>query len=124
MKTITITTNCDSSGYHTNTVQGCRGCCTASPEAAALDTADVYCADSGQYLGQCRHSDYDLLRMTDVVLTIAHLDHVPENCAPENLRAWCQRCHLRYDAEHHKQTAYRTRKNAALTIDMWADHAA
>lgn len=89
-----------------------------------LDTADVYCADSGQYLGQCRHSDYDLLRMTDVVLTIAHLDHVPENCAPENLRAWCQRCHLRYDAEHHKQTAYRTRKNAALTIDMWADHAA
>ena len=60
----------------------------------------------------------------DIVLTIAHLDHVPENCADENLRAWCQRCHLRYDAEHHKQTAYRTRKNAALTIDMWADHAA
>lgn len=39
MKTITITTNCDSSGYHTNTVQGCRGCCTASPEAAALRLA-------------------------------------------------------------------------------------
>ncbi len=33
-----------------------------------------------------------------VVLTIAHLDHQPENVAPENLRAWCQRCHTTYDA--------------------------
>lgn len=33
-----------------------------------------------------------------VVLTIAHLDHVPENCEPGNLRALCQRCHLTYDA--------------------------
>lgn len=33
-----------------------------------------------------------------VVLTIAHLDHQPENCKPENLRAWCQRCHNTYDA--------------------------
>lgn len=32
-----------------------------------------------------------------VVLTIAHLDHTPENCADENLRAWCQRCHNTYD---------------------------
>lgn len=33
-----------------------------------------------------------------VVLTVAHLDHDPTNCAPENLRALCQRCHNRYDA--------------------------
>jgi hypothetical protein len=33
-----------------------------------------------------------------VVLTTAHLDHVPENCGDENLRAMCQRCHNRYDA--------------------------
>lgn len=33
-----------------------------------------------------------------VVLTIAHLDHTPENCDPANLRAWCQRCHNAYDA--------------------------
>lgn len=32
-----------------------------------------------------------------VVLTVAHLDHQPENCADENLRAMCQRCHNRYD---------------------------
>ena len=33
-----------------------------------------------------------------VVLTIAHLDHNPANNAPENLRAWCQRCHNKFDA--------------------------
>ena len=38
-----------------------------------------------------------------VVLTVAHLDHQPENCADENLKAMCQRCHLRYDAKHHTE---------------------
>jgi hypothetical protein len=32
-----------------------------------------------------------------VVLTIAHLNHTPEDCRPSNLKAWCQRCHLNYD---------------------------
>lgn len=84
-----------------------------------LDSADVYCADTGAHLGQCRHSDYDLARMVDVVLTIAHLDHTPENCEPDNLRALCQRCHLRYDAAHHAQTAYTTRKAKANTSDLF-----
>lgn len=39
-----------------------------------------------------------------VVLTTAHLDHNPANCAANNLRAWCQRCHLTYDAPHHAET--------------------
>lgn len=33
-----------------------------------------------------------------VVLTVAHLDHQPENCDPANLRCWCQKCHNTYDA--------------------------
>lgn len=37
-----------------------------------------------------------------VILTVAHLDHTPEHCDDENLMAMCQRCHLRYDAHHHK----------------------
>jgi 5-methylcytosine-specific restriction endonuclease McrA len=36
-----------------------------------------------------------------IVLTIAHLNHTPEDCRPENLRAWCQRCHLNYDRDTH-----------------------
>lgn len=45
-----------------------------------------------------------------VVLTVAHLDHQPENCGDDNLRAWCQRCHLTYDAAHHAANARETRK--------------
>lgn len=37
-----------------------------------------------------------------VVLTIAHLDHTPENCEDWNLRALCQRCHNRYDMPFRK----------------------
>ena len=39
-----------------------------------------------------------------VVLTVAHLDHTPENCDPSNLRALCQRCHNKYDAKHRAET--------------------
>lgn len=45
-----------------------------------------------------------------VVLTVGHLDHTPENCSPGNLRHWCQRCHLTYDAKHHAETAYMNRR--------------
>jgi hypothetical protein len=53
-----------------------------------------------------------------VVLTVAHLDHTPENCEPENLLAMCQRCHLVYDAEQHKAQASHTRAvKAAVGMD-------
>lgn len=45
-----------------------------------------------------------------VVLTIAHIDHVIENCHPDNLRAWCQRCHLTYDAKLHALTRKATKE--------------
>ena len=46
------------------------------------------------------------------MLTIAHLDHDKENWAvkDERLKALCQRCHLRYDSEHHQKNAARTRE--------------
>lgn len=58
-----------------------------------------------------------------VVLTVAHLDHTPENCSDENLKAMCQRCHLNYDRHHHAQTAYATRKAKANTDDMFPEAA-
>lgn len=66
---------------------------------------------------QC--NDGSSIKLIMIVLTIAHLDHQPENCADENLRAWCQRHHLAYDAEHHKVNAYRTRKDKAQTMEMF-----
>ena len=47
---------------------------------------------------------------SQVVLTVAHLDHEPANCDPANLRALCQRCHLAYDAKHHACNAAQTRR--------------
>lgn len=55
----------------------------------------------------------------EIVLTIAHLDHTPENCADENLRAFCQRCHLSYDAKHHQETAYQTRRSGKAARELF-----
>jgi len=49
-----------------------------------------------------------------VVLTTAHLDHNPANCADTNLIALCQRCHLRYDAGLHAGNAATTRRQHAI----------
>ena len=44
-----------------------------------------------------------------VVLTTAHLDHVPEHCQPENLKSYCNACHLNYDRAQHAKTRANTR---------------
>ncbi len=54
-----------------------------------------------------------------VVLTVAHLDHTPENCTDDNLMAMCQRCHLTYDAAHHAENARRTRRSKRAVADMF-----
>ena len=48
----------------------------------------------------------------------------PENCDTENLRHWCQRCHLVYDGKHHAETAYMTRKAKSNTVDLFAEQIA
>lgn len=55
-----------------------------------------------------------------IVLTVAHLNHQPEDCRPENLAPMCQRHHLAHDLDHHRRTAYATRKAAAQTPDLFA----
>ena len=75
----------------------------------------------GTHDGRCpnMHGEPAYGTGSKVVLTTAHLDHTPENCGPENLKAMCQGCHLHYDKEHHAQTAYRTRKEKAGVTDMF-----
>ncbi|XAZ30654.1 hypothetical protein AAHB34_16035 [Paenarthrobacter ureafaciens] len=48
-----------------------------------------------------------------VILTTAHLNHNPEECEDDNLKAMCQGCHLHYDKDHHAETRAAT-KAAAL----------
>lgn len=54
-----------------------------------------------------------------VVLTTAHLDHVPEHCADDNLRSMCQACHLHYDRDHHAQTRYVTQRKGRAASDLF-----
>ena len=57
-----------------------------------------------------------------VVLTVAHLCHDPSCSNLDHLRAMCNRCHLRYDVEHHKANAARTRlakKEAAGQLTLF-----
>jgi hypothetical protein len=65
--------------------------------------------------GRCneRHHTHHSLTGSKVVLTVAHLDHTPENCAEDNLKAMCQRCHNRYDAPKRRE-GIRERARAAL----------
>lgn len=56
---------------------------------------------------------------TVIVLTVAHLNHQPEDCRPENLAAMCQRHHLAYDSDHHRSTAYATRRARANTPELF-----
>lgn len=74
---------------------------------AVKDAAGWKCQQCGK---QCRKpgEPFDTHRRT---LTVAHLNHTPEDCRPENLMAMCAPCHLRYDAPHHAETR-RRRRNA------------
>ena len=67
-----------------------------------------------------RHGEQALWAKGKIVLTCAHLNHIPEDCRPENLKSMCQRCHLRYDHEHHKRNAAETRRKKANTQEMFA----
>ncbi len=73
----------------------CTGWCGATPHEA----------------GRCDavHNRPHPLTGSKVVLTVAHLDRIPENCGFSNLRALCQRCHLAYDADDHRAQASHTR---------------
>lgn len=54
-----------------------------------------------------------------VILTVAHLNHKPEDVRDENLKALCRRCHLTYDAKHHARNARETVRKKRSTLDMF-----
>ncbi len=86
-----------------------------------------YRDESGQFhdTGEGLYSDTASLdgeQIFQIVLTIAHLDHMPENCGEPgsrpNLRAWCQKCHLNYDQAHHLSSGRKTRNMKKGQMDM------
>lgn len=60
-----------------------------------------------------------VLRDRRFVLTVAHLNHRPEDCRPENLRAWCNPCHGRYDlAATPLKKRLKAERNGQLTLGV------
>jgi hypothetical protein len=77
----------------------------------------------GRHDERCGAANGEPHPVTDsrVVLTVAHLDHVPEHCEPGNLMAMCQRCHLSYDAAHHARNARQTRRKPKAVGELFGE---
>ncbi len=60
------------------------------------------------------------LRIIKIVCTVAHTDGKLDDHCDDNLAFWCQRCHLRHDAEQHRTNAAITRAEKAGQMDLWA----
>jgi hypothetical protein len=62
------------------------------------------------------NSHFKNFKVFKVVLTVAHLDHNPENNNYTNLKALCQKCHLNYDYKHHRETQLKNKFKDQLTL--------
>lgn len=85
-----------------------------------LPSGHIYDDRKGMFLGVGRGSEYDG-KLTRVVLTVAHMDHQPENCSRENLKALCQLCHNRYDAPMRAQGRKDRAREARAASDLFGD---
>ena len=89
-------------------------------DAVAPAYENSRCAVSGNTLPDTSEDMCDFRLAVRIVLTVAHLDHHPDNCDRGNLRALCQRCHLAYDAQHHARNAAATRRARLASGDLFA----
>lgn len=83
------------------------------------DDYNVFCEDTGKPLGMRRLSEYEGKPPILVILTVGHLNHDTSDNRDENLKAWCQRCHLAYDADLHKANAAKTRRAKKAIGDLF-----
>jgi len=85
-------------------------------------TSDQFMAGEVPEETEFEVDDRKIRKAYKVVLTVAHLNHIPEDNGDPgnrpNLRAWCQYHHLRYDAKHHAGTARKTRNAKRGQTDL------
>ena len=75
----------------------------------------VWRDERGELVSEPQPGDAASMRRVRVVIATAHLDHDPANRDPGNLRALCQRCHLRHDlAAHLRQRRVTCRRRYAI----------
>jgi len=79
----------------------------------------MYRATDGKYIDQWYVGDLEgKTKMLEVVCTVAHLDHDPENNEDNNLAFLCQKCHNNYDRKHRNQTIRSNKLRGQLTIQL------
>lgn len=54
-----------------------------------------------------------------VILTVSHQDHNKANNRDSNLKALCQRCHLRHDRAHHVENRKYGRKHRVNQLQIF-----
>lgn len=72
---------------------------------------------AAQWYWERQHLGSD--RPVVIVLTVAHLNHKPEDCRPDNLAVMCQRHHLAYDHDHHRANAQITRRAKSGALELF-----
>ena len=50
----------------------------------------------------CNVENYTIRNGSKIVLSVAHLDQMPENNCHDNLKALCQKCHINHDRPFQK----------------------
>ena len=80
-----------------------------------------WCCEGSPAYPDCRARGGEAHPVTGslVVLTVAHLDHKPENCDRANLKAWCQRCHNTYDLPMRKAGIATRAREALGVVEMF-----
>ncbi len=73
---------------------------TVNGDLYDANNSELIDTETYDYSLDATHTD----RAIKIILTVAHLDHNPQNNDYNNLRAMCQRCHNRYDATHRKES--------------------
>lgn len=87
-----------------------------------FDRADYRCEMTTLDGERCtaRHGQRHPYTGVIVVLTVAHLNHKPEDCSDENLKAACQLCHNRYDLAHRLRNRQRRLRREKQTMELFA----
>lgn len=87
---------------------------------------NIYGAGDGKLLSEADFTAFIMplsnkpkQKAVKVVLTVAHLDHTPENCEDDNLKALCQKHHLEYDKLHHLMNSAETRKKKKKQFELF-----
>lgn len=93
-------------------------------KAISLEVREAagWCCEGSPAWPDCRAANAEPHPATGskVVLTVAHLDHTPENCDRANLKAWCQRCHNTYDMPMRRAGIAERARALAAASDLFA----